>query len=170
MVLRIRKYGDSILSQRAQPVLKITPRIKRLIEDMKETLAAVEGVGLAAPQVGELSQIVVINLSTKEKKRPILTLINPEILKKEGKIVAEEGCLSLPGITVEVKRAKKITLKFYNEELKEITTEAEELFARICQHEIDHLRGILVVDRLPPAQRKLVQRKLKKIKKKGEVK
>jgi peptide deformylase len=170
LVLRIRKYGDSILSQRAQPVLKITPRIKRLIEDMKETLAAVEGVGLAAPQVGELSQIVVINLSTKEKKRPILTLINPEILKKEGKIVAEEGCLSLPGITVEVKRAKKITLKFYNEELKEITTEAEELFARICQHEIDHLRGILVVDRLPPAQRKLVQRKLKKIKKKGEVK
>ncbi|MFH1613010.1 MAG: peptide deformylase [bacterium] len=165
MILKIRKYGDLILRKKSHSVIKIDDKIKELIENMFQTLYSVNGIGLAAPQIGELLRIVVIDISSKKKEFSALVLINPEILHKEEEIFFEESCLSIPGITKEIKRAKKIIISAYNENLEKITIEAEELFSIVLQHEIDHLNGILFIDKLPLIEKKILQAKLKKIRK-----
>ena len=147
MALRtIRVIGDEILEHKSKPVKEMTPRIKTLIEDMLDTMYDAQGVGLAAPQVGILKQIVVIDISP-EGDSPVV-LINPEILELSGEQTGQEGCLSVPGKAGIVTRANYAKVKALNEDMEEIIVEGEELFARALQHEIDHLSGILYVSKV----------------------
>ena len=144
MALRtIRVMGDEILTKQCRPVKEMTPRIKTLIEDMLETMYDAQGVGLAAPQVGVLKRIVVIDVSP-EGDQPII-LINPEVIEKSGEQTGYEGCLSVPGKTGIVTRANYCKVKALNENMEEIIVEGEELLARALQHEIAHLEGELYV-------------------------
>ncbi len=144
MALRtIRTIGDDLLYQKSREVKKMTPRIQTLIEDMLETMYDAQGVGLAAPQVGVLKRIVVIDV-TPEGDHPII-LINPEIIEKSGEQTGYEGCLSVPGKTGVVTRANYCKVKALNENMEEIFVEGEELLARALQHEVAHLDGELYV-------------------------
>lgn len=144
MALRtIRLLGDDILKKQCREVKEITPRIRTLIDDMLETMYDAEGVGLAAPQVGVLKQIAVVDVS-QEGDEPII-LINPEIVELEGEQSGQEGCLSVPNKVGIVKRAAYVKVRAYNEQMEEFTVEGEELLARALQHEIDHLSGIMYV-------------------------
>lgn len=139
----IRTIGDELLYQKSREVKKMTPRIQTLIEDMLETMYDAQGVGLAAPQVGVLKRIVVIDVSP-EGDQPII-LINPEVIEKSGEQTGYEGCLSVPGKTGIVTRANYCKVKTLNENMEEIIVEGEELLARALQHEIAHLEGELYV-------------------------
>ena len=160
--LPIVTYPKKILKQKAEEVLNITSQIKSLIPQMIETMYENEGIGLAAPQVGISKRIIIVETSDnpraavkQEKSKPFrgkpLAFLNPTILKKSGKpVTEEEGCLSLPGIFVQVKRSAKIALTCQTPEGKEVKIEAGGLIARIFQHEIDHLQGKLILDHLSP--------------------
>ena len=144
MALRtIRVMGDEILTKQCRPVKEMTPRIKTLIEDMLETMYDAEGVGLAAPQVGIRKRLVVIDCGDD----PIV-LINPVVLETSGSQTGLEGCLSVPGKTGEVTRPNYAKVKALNENMEEIIVEGEELLARCLLHEIDHLDGIMYVDKV----------------------
>lgn len=144
MALRnIVKYGDDLLRKKSRKVDIINDRIITLLNDMEETLYAANGVGLAAPQVGVLKRVVVIDIG-----EGIIKLINPEIVYKEGSYVDTEGCLSIPGRQEEVERPEKVTVEALNEKGEKITIEGEGLLARAFCHEIDHLDGILYIDRI----------------------
>ena len=145
-IRNIRVIGDEILEHVSKPVKMITPRTAILIEDMLDTMYEANGVGLAAPQVGVLKQIVVIDVSP-EGDSPIV-LINPEILELSGEQTGQEGCLSVPGKAGIVTRANYAKVKAYNEHMKEIIVEGEGLLARALQHEIDHLSGVLYVSKV----------------------
>ena len=145
-IRKIRIIGDEILEHKSKPVKEMTPRIKTLIEDMLDTMYEAQGVGLAAPQVGILKQIVVIDVSS-EGDSPVV-LINPEIVELKGEQTGQEGCLSVPGKAGVVTRANYAKVKALNEDMEEIIVEGEELFARALQHEIDHLSGILYVSKV----------------------
>lgn len=142
----IRVIGDEILEKKSRLIKKLTSRDKILIKDMLDTMHQVGGVGLAAPQVGILKRIIVIDVSPEEDSPFIL--INPEILEIDGEQIGLEGCLSVPGKTGEVKRPNYVKVKAYNENMEEITVEGEELLARALCHEIDHLNGELYVDKV----------------------
>ncbi|HBA97544.1 MAG TPA: peptide deformylase [Lachnospiraceae bacterium] len=144
-IRKIRTIGDEILTHNTKPVKIITPRISILIGDMFDTMYEACGVGLAAPQVGVLKQIVVIDV-TEERNNP-LVLINPEILELSGEQTGQEACLSVPGKSGIVTRADYAKVKAYNEHMEEIIIEGEGLLARALQHEIDHLSGILYVSK-----------------------
>lgn len=144
MALRtIRIMGDDLLYQKSREVKQMTPRIRTLIDDMLETLYDSQGVGLAAPQVGVLKQVVVIDVS-EDGTEPII-LINPEITETSGEQTGYEGCLSVPGKSGIVTRANYCKVKAYNEDMEEIAVEGEGLLARALQHELDHLKGELYV-------------------------
>lgn len=144
MALRnIRTYGDDILRKKCRKVDVVNDRLKTLVKDMIETMYAADGVGLAAPQVGILKRLVVIDVG----EGPVV-LINPEILATEGNYIDVEGCLSLPGEQGEVERPEKVTVRALNENGEEVTYNAEDLFARAVCHELDHLDGVLFVDKI----------------------
>ncbi len=144
MALRIiRKNGEAILRQQSKEVKKITPALVRLLEDMAETMEAAVGVGLAAPQVGIGKRIIVV----RHERDTVLELINPVVLKAAGIETGSEGCLSCPGLYGEVERAAEVEVEGLNREGKKIRINGEGLLARILQHEIDHLNGILFVDK-----------------------
>lgn len=158
-------YPEKVLKTKAQEVINIDDSIKKLAQDMAETMYAAPGIGLAAPQVGESKRLIVIDAPINEEKTSgLLKLINPEIIAKEGKIEYEEGCLSLPELYEKVTRFSKVVVKAIdlNTE-REVRLEAEGIFAIALQHEIDHLDGILFIDRLSPLKRKLAIKKFKKI-------
>ncbi len=140
----VRELGDEILRKKSKPVKEMTPRLSALIDDMFETMYAAEGVGLAAPQVGVLKRIVVMDVS-EGRDEPIV-MINPEILEMEGEQTGPEGCLSVPGKHAEVKRAQKVKVKALDREMQPFELEGENLLARCIQHETDHLEGIMYVD------------------------
>lgn len=147
MALRtIRTMGDEILEKKCREVKQMTPRISTLIEDMLETMYDAAGVGLAAPQVGVLKQIVVIDVSP-EGNSPIV-LINPEIIELSGEQTGQEGCLSVPGKAGIVTRANYCKVKALDEDMEEVIVEGEELLARAIQHEVDHLSGVLYVTKV----------------------
>ena len=143
-VRQIRIAPDPVLRQRAKKIASIDDSIQRLIDDMIETIHAASGVGLAAPQVGVPFRVAVIHLPGEEA----ITLINPEIVRREGERVLEEGCLSVPGYQGEIKRAVWVKVKAQDREGKHFRIKAEELLAQALEHEIDHLDGILYIDRL----------------------
>jgi peptide deformylase len=134
-----------------------------LAEDMAETMYAAPGVGLAAPQVGVSERLIVLDVRNKEGATGLITLINPEIIEAEGRVVEEEGCLSLPGITENVARAERVLVRGHDLEEREREIEAEGLLAVALQHEIDHLEGILFIDRLSRLKRGIIQRKIRKL-------
>lgn len=140
----VRELGDEILRKKSKPVKEMTPRLSALIDDMFETMYTAEGVGLAAPQVGVLKRIVVMDVS-EGRDEPIV-MINPEILEMEGEQTGPEGCLSVPGKHAEVKRAQKVKVKALDREMQPFELEGENLLARCIQHETDHLEGIMYVD------------------------
>ena len=138
----IRKEGEEVLRKPARPVQEITHNVITLLEDMIETMEQANGVGLAAPQVGVLKRVVVIDIG-----EGVVELINPEIIKTEGKQVEVEGCLSIPGKMGEVERPAKVFVKALNRKGQEITVKGEDLMARALCHEIDHLNGKLFIDK-----------------------
>ncbi|MCB2297007.1 peptide deformylase [Clostridium tagluense] len=138
----IRNYGDELLRKKSRVVDEINPRILLLIKDMEETMYNSKGIGLAAPQVGTLKRIIVIDVGDGP-----MALINPEILEMQGSKISNEGCLSIPGVQKNVERPEKVTVKAINEKAEEIIINGEGLLARALCHEIDHLDGILFVDK-----------------------
>jgi peptide deformylase len=161
-VLPIRIFPDPVLRQKAMPVEEITPAIQQLIDDMAETMYAAPGVGLAANQVGVLHRVFVIDTAAEDEPSDLRVFINPEIALKEGEIAWKEGCLSFPGITESVERAARIIVRALDRDGKPFEMEAEGLMAVAIQHESEHLDGALMIDRLGPVRRRLVQRRLQK--------
>ena len=160
-VLPLRIYGDPILRAKAKAVEPAAERLRPFVLDLFDTMKAEDGVGLAAPQVGVSEQVLVLAVPVKKGKRVDLTLVNPEIVRAEGWELGEEGCLSVPGVYDEVRRAYSIALKAFDETGKAMELEAEGYLARAIQHEIDHLNGVLFVDRLGLLQRQLHRKDLK---------
>ncbi len=161
----IRTYPDPVLRAKTARVETIDDSLQRLIDDMVETMHAAPGVGLAANQIGVPLQLAVIDIGEREEGRPkrsLVVLINPEILSQEGSVVAEEGCLSIPDLSEKVKRAAKVRVRAQERTGKVYEMEADGLMAKALQHEIDHLNGILFVDRLSPLKRNIIRRKLRK--------
>jgi peptide deformylase len=147
MALRtIREYGDEVLERRCKEVKDVTPRIRELVEDMLETMYDANGVGLAAPQVGILKRIVVIDVSP-EADDPIV-MINPEILETSGEQTGYEGCLSIPGKSGVVTRPNYVKAKAFDLDMNEFVIEGEELLARAICHELDHLDGHMYVEKV----------------------
>ena len=163
-------YPADVLKTRAEEVKEFNEEIKKLVEDMFDTMYKRGGVGLAANQVGVLKRVVVIDLHSRTEKegKEQIVLINPEIVAQEGEVVKEEGCLSLPGLYKKVKRAAYVKVKAQNLEGEEFEIEGEGLLARALQHEIDHLKGIVFIDRLSPLQKRLALEKYRKLKRKYE--
>ena len=158
MIKSIIKFPNPILRQKSKEVKDITQDVKELIEDMVETMKESQGVGLAAPQVGVLKRIIIVK--TQEGPQ---AFVNPKIIKKsKEKETEEEGCLSLLGIRLDIKRAKEVEVEALDKEGREIKIKVQDLTARIIQHEIDHLDGILFIDRIPFWRRWKIRRKLSK--------
>lgn len=143
-IRNIRVIGDSILTKEAKPIVEMTDKINTLIDDMLDTMYEANGVGLAAPQVGILKRVVVIDCGFEEPD-PII-LINPEIVEADGEQVGEEGCLSVPGKSGQVTRPNHVKVKAFDRNMKPFEVEGEGLLARAFCHEIDHLKGKLYVD------------------------
>jgi len=161
MIREIKIYPNKVLKQKAKRVGALDDATKKLIDDMAETLYARGGAGLAANQVGELKQVAVIDAGDG-----LRVLVNPKIIDKKGRVVAAEGCLSLPGYEFEVKRPQKIFVEYLDKSGREQKLKAEDLLARIICHEVDHLQGKTILDKLPMIKRLILKRKLKKSAKK----
>lgn len=162
-VLDILKYPDQRLKKPSALIKQIDSKIQELLDDMAHTMYEAPGVGLAAPQVGYNIRAIVIDVEhNDEVDKNLIHLINPEITWSEGLIKGEEACLSIPGFTAEVKRKSKIVVEGLDREGNEITVEASDLLSRVIQHEIDHLDGILFIDRLSRLKRELMKSKIKK--------
>ncbi len=158
-VLRIRKYGDPVLRQRAVPVSQITDDIRALAADMVETMYDEVGIGLAAPQIGVSVRLMVVG---DEHGRDARAIVNPSIVAQGGSVTAEEGCLSIPGIFALVTRFEWVHVEAQDLDARPVRLEARGLFARVLQHEMDHLDGALFIDRLDPVARDRIKRKIKK--------
>lgn len=161
-IREILKYPNPLLRKKASPVTEFNAQLKELIADMAETMYAAPGVGLAANQIGVLQQIVVVDVSHKEEKYKLIPLINPEILEGEGSVVDEEGCLSVVDYCANVERFSHIKVRARNVEGGKIEFEADGWFARVIQHEVDHLDGKLFIDHLSSLKRALYKKKRKK--------
>jgi peptide deformylase len=159
MALTVRRYGDPILRRKADPIVAITPEIRKLVADMTETMYHELGIGLAAPQVGMPLRVIIVEDQTNGGARP---LINPTLAASGGRAVAEEGCLSIPGIFAPVERAEWVRVEALDAEGAPVAFEARGLLARVVQHEIDHLDGILFIDRLAKVTRDRIKRKIRK--------
>jgi len=159
-ILTVLRLPDPRLRTVAKPVAEVTPEIQKIIDDMLETMYDESGVGLAATQVNIHQRIVVMDCS-EEHDTPII-MINPEIIKRDGSMQNEEGCLSVPGIYASVERAETVTVKALDRDGKEFELDATELLAICIQHELDHLMGKVFVDHLSPLKRKRIMTKLEK--------
>lgn len=164
----IVKFPDPVLARRGDDVTEFGAELAQFIEEMWASMYAAHGIGLAAPQIGISKRITVIDVNFKEKPDERLVLINPEIIHREGKQFEEEGCLSLPDIREKVHRAARVKVRAQDVNGDFFEAEGDELLARAMQHEIDHLDGILFIDRLSPLKRDLVKRKIRKLQKNGE--
>ncbi len=158
----ILHYPDPRLRQKAQPVTTVTPEIEKLIEDMAETMYAAPGVGLAATQIGEPHRIFIVDIAAEDEPSNLMVFINPEITATDGSQTGAEGCLSFPGVTEDVKRAAKVTIRAMDRKGKPFELEADELLAVAVQHELDHLEGVLMIDRVGMLKKRIIQRKMQK--------
>ena len=161
-VLEILIIGHPLLTKKAERVGKIDPELVRLAQDMVETMRRAPGIGLAAPQVNVGKRLITVDLSVGENADELIILVNPEILRQEGEVVAEEGCLSVPDIREKVARPYRVLVKGLDLEGKEVEIEGEDMLARVLCHEIDHLEGKLFTDRLSPLKKTLIRKKIKK--------
>ncbi len=169
-VLPIYVYEQPVLRRRARVIKHVDEPLKRLGEDMFETMRKANGIGLAATQVGSLQRVIVVDVSDVEgyKTVPPLVMLNPEILTESGRLVMEEGCLSVPDIREEVERAETIWVRYRDLDFQQYEREAAGLLGRVILHEIDHLNGVLFIDRLSGLKRKMLRGRLNKIRR-GEV-
>ncbi|MGQ0723345.1 MAG: peptide deformylase [Candidatus Eiseniibacteriota bacterium] len=162
----IRIYGDPVLREKARPVERVDAEVRRLAEDLLETLADAEGVGLAAPQVGASQRIIVVHPAGEDgqPREPPRVLVNPDVVDRGGaQVGAEEGCLSIPGIYDTVKRPDRVRVRALDLDGHEVEIDADGMLARILQHEIDHLDGVLFIDRVGPMRRALLGRRLREL-------
>lgn len=168
-VLAIYKYGDDVLRLKAAEVRDLNGEIAALRDRMLETLYSTpSAIGLAAPQVGESLRFSVIDISRGSAPEGVVVLINPEILEMEGEEIENEGCLSFPNISVPVRRSTRIFLKNLDANGKETRQEIDGFLARVIQHEIDHLDGTLIIDRVTPLRRQLMKKEIRRLQKDGE--
>ena len=169
-ILKIAKIGHPILLKKTEEVKEIgSDSLKKIVYDMSNTMLDAKGIGLAAPQIGELKRIITINIYQNEKNIKY-TLFNPEILSfSENKVIMEEGCLSIPKQFADIERPEKIQFKYLNEKGKIIEKNATGNESRVIQHEIDHLNGKLFVDYLSSLKRNILLKKVNKLKKNGEL-
>jgi len=169
-ILPIYIYNQSVLRKKAKPVRAADRSLTTLAADMLETMHQASGIGLAANQVGSLQRIIVVDLSEMEDypDAPPLAMLNPEVVAEEGRLVIEEGCLSIPDIREEVERAEKIHVRYHDLQFTPREIEADGLLARVILHEIDHLNGVLFIDHIGAVKRKLLRGRLNKLDR-GEV-
>jgi peptide deformylase len=168
MIYPIVKYGNPVLEKPAAPVTDFDDELKKLVEDMFESMYEAKGVGLAAPQIGISKRLAVIDVTFKENPREKLVLANPEIVHTEGKQTQSEGCLSIPDFRESVTRANKVTIRAQDVNGKWYEKTGEELLARAFLHETDHLNGKLYLSHLSALKRDLIKRKIRKLVKAGE--
>lgn len=161
--LRIRLFGDPVLRKKTKPATNVNQAHRDILSEMTRLMyAASGGIGLAASQVGLNESMIVVDIGSGLYK-----LINPKIVRQEGKQIMEEGCLSIPGICIKVKRAKKVLVKAQDEFAKPVTIEARDLLARVLQHEVDHLKGRLILDHASFFEKLKIRRKLAELKKRS---
>ena len=158
----ILQYPDKRLRVRAEPVPRVTPEVALLVEDMKETMYAAPGCGLAAPQIGVSLRLFIVDTAGEDEPSALRVFINPEIVGREGKAIWEEGCLSFPGVHEEIERTAKVTVRATNEHGEVFELTAEGLLGVAIQHENDHLDGVLMIDHMSILKRRLALRKLQK--------
>jgi peptide deformylase len=158
-VLSVRRYGDPVLRRRAEMVQEVTPELRRIADDMIDTMYDEVGLGLAAPQVGVSLRLMVVG---DERGRDPRALINPLIVASGGEVTAEEGCLSLPGIFADVTRSEWVQVEAQDVSGHPVSIRARGLLARVLQHEMDHLDGVLFIDRVDPVTRDRIKRRIKK--------
>ena len=168
MILPIVKYGNPILHQMAKPVISFDKKLLSLSKNMIQTMYAAQGVGLAAPQVGMLTRLLVIDPTAGEKKKAFTVLVNPKIISVEGDQFEEEGCLSIPNFSERVHRAQRVVVSARGIDNKEQVVKGEGLLSRILIHEIDHLNGVLFIDHLSAIKRDIIKRKIRKKVRHGE--
>jgi peptide deformylase len=168
MIYPIVKYGNPVLEKPAAPVTDFDDELKKLVEDMFESMYEAKGVGLAAPQIGISKRLAVIDVTFKENPREKLVLANPEIIHTEGKQTQSEGCLSIPDFRENVTRANKVTIRAQDVNGKWYEKTGEELLARAFLHETDHLDGKLYLSHLSALKRDLIKRKIRKLVKAGD--
>ncbi len=164
MVREILIWPDPLLKQKARPVAKVDDKVRALVKDMFETMYAAEGVGLAAPQVGVLQRVIVLDTSPSQEGAKPVAMINPEIIGMEGETTFAEGCLSIPGESEEVDRAARVTVKFLDVDGQEQTLRCDGLLAIAVQHEADHLNGTVFVDHVSTLKRELIRGRMKRLK------
>lgn len=156
-VRRVRIYGDPALRTKAADVTEFGPALKALVHDLFETMSAYGGVGLAATQVGVLQRVLVVDVPLDDNRHARYALVNPTIVERSGSETGEEGCLSIPGVYDEIPRALTLRIQAVDEEGKPVELEAEGYLARALQHEVDHLDGVLFIDRLSPLKRQFLK-------------
>ena len=159
--LRLRYYGDPVLRKKAEPIVEFPHEVAAFVEGLYECMYREAGIGLAAPQVGVLQRVFVLDVADESGERVKRAFVNPVLVTKEGSDTAEEGCLSIPGIRADVKRPARVVVEAKDEHGVPFRLAAEGLLARAIQHETDHLDGVLFVDRLSAIHRKLLEGKLK---------
>jgi peptide deformylase len=163
MVREILVWPNPVLKQKAKPVAAVDDSTRELIRDMFDSMYAADGVGLAAPQIGVLKNVIVLDTTPKQPDSRPLAMINPEILSLEGKLIYKEGCLSVPGEAEDVDRASSVTVRFLDEQGVEQTIKAEGLLAVAVQHETDHLKGVMFVDHISSLKRELIRKRMKRV-------
>ena len=168
MIRPILRYGERGLHERAVDVTAFDGSLHSLIDDMIETMYAAPGIGLAATQLGVRQRIFVIDLSVGRNINDLIVMVNPSFVEREGTQLEEEGCLSAPGFNATVVRPKRAVVKGLDRHGEEQTVEGSDLLARAFQHEMDHLDGVVFVDRLRGIKRDMIVRKIQKLKKSGK--
>lgn len=158
-VLKVRKYGDPVLRRRAVEITDVPPELHKTIADMVDTMYDEAGIGLAAPQVGISLRLMVVGHDERREPR---ALINPVVVDRGGEVTAEEGCLSIPGIFAPVTRSEWVEVEAKDVDGRAVKIHGQGLLARVLQHEMDHLDGVLFIDRLDPVTRDRIKRRIKK--------
>ena len=164
---KVRVIGDPLLRRRAVAVTQFDHQLQKLATDMMETMINSDGIGLAAPQVGVSTRLIVTGVRDEDERLILKAYANPVIQATSGEVEFEEGCLSIPGIRENVIRPERITLSWQDLEGNSFKEDLDDLSARVIQHEVDHLDGVLFVDRITPAKRILLQGRLKKLAREG---
>ncbi len=168
-ILQIVKYGNPTLIKKAEEIINLDKYIERLAHNMVQTMYAAPGIGLAAPQVNESKRLITVDLSVGENSQNLIILINPELISQDGKLISEEGCLSVPDIKKKVARPSRVIIRGIDLKGNEKTVEAEGLLARVLCHEIDHINGKLFIDHLSLLKKSLIKKKLKKAVQMGKI-
>lgn len=169
MVREIVVCGSKVLRRKCEPVAQVDTEVKGLVQDLFDSLEEADGVGLAAPQIGVTRRVIVVDISSQEPEQPPIALVNPEITIGEGMAIGEEGCLSIPDLYGDVPRYTSIEVAALDSEGEPMKLQATGFYARVIQHEIDHLDGKLFIDYISPLKRQLMRGALRRLKKEGEM-